>query len=66
MSLSQLSSDYLMLRKVGLETSTYVVPLGRSTHGNSMFFRKKLIEEIGGFRYDTALEKETLKRGKRS
>lgn len=40
-------------------------PLGRSTHGNSVFFRKALIEEIGGFRYDTALEKEALKRGKK-
>jgi len=42
-----------------------IAPLGRSTHGNSMFFRKSLIEEIGGFRYDTALEKEALKRGKK-
>lgn len=42
-----------------------VAPLGRSTHGNSVFFHKSLIEEIGGFRYDTALEKEALKRGKK-
>jgi glycosyltransferase involved in cell wall biosynthesis len=42
-----------------------IAPLGRSTHGNSMFFRKSLIEELGGFRYDTALEKEALKRGKK-
>ena len=42
-----------------------VAPLGRSTHGNSMLFRKALIEEIGGFRYDTALEKEAIKRGKK-
>jgi len=42
-----------------------IAPLGRSTHGNSMFFRKALIQEIGGFRYDTALEKEALKRGKK-
>jgi len=42
-----------------------VAPLGRSTHGNSVFFRKALIEEIGGFRFDTALEKEVLKRGKK-
>jgi len=42
-----------------------VAPLGRSTHGNSVFFHKGLIEEIGGFRYDTALEKEALKRGKK-
>jgi len=42
-----------------------IAPLGRSTHGNSVFFRKALIEEIGGFRYDTALEKEALKRGKK-
>jgi len=42
-----------------------IAPLGRSTHGNSMFFHKSLIEEIGGFKYDTALEREALKRGKK-
>ena len=30
-----------------------------------MLFRKALIEEIGGFRYDTALEKEAIRRGKK-
>lgn len=58
------SKTFLNVCFIGRDLLDTIAPAGRSSHGNSLFFKKSEVLKLGGFRYDTKLhqiyEKESL------